>query len=265
LDSATADAIATLVEFEAAPGKAVEQLAALTGKEGGFKSLGAAAAILGLSFEQLVEFQRQAQIQGEKTNAEFLKDAAAGAEAAEGTKAYRKQVEALKQRLADLNGALPMTADLIREFRDENLDAETIAKLLGLSVTELEKALEMYGDTLTENQKDQIKWGIATAEAREEAEKFRREANSMERALEDLRDTVPKLERKLDGLAKSGATVAETMEILGGDLVKAGEFAKKFGIELDPAIKKLIEMAEAAEATSEFAKNWQDAWNTAVV
>jgi TP901 family phage tail tape measure protein len=82
--------------------------------------------------------------------------------------------------------------------------------------------------------------------------------------LKDLRNTIPNVERKMKILTERGASQAEIMEILGGELSSAGEFAKKFGIELTPATRALVEMSMEADRTSKFAKEWEDAWAQAL-
>jgi archaellum component FlaC len=154
-------------------------------------------------------------------------------------------------KLLDAEGKTipPLVAELaeyIKTTKKAGTETQTMAEKIAASTKE-------FGD-----------FDTAIKAAREQQAKQTAELVGLNNRLVDLRNTIPNVERKMKILNERGATQAEIMELLGGELKSAGEFAKKFGVELTPATRALIEMANETARTSKFAKDWQDAWNVAL-
>lgn len=192
--------------------------------------------------------------------------------------ALRAEPENLRKALVILNTENATMAERTKLVGDRvgnvikllNAEGKTIPPLVAELAEYIKTTKKAGTETLTLSEKiekankDFGDFGGAIKAARAEQAKQTAELVGLNNRLKDLRNTIPNVERKMKILTERGATQAEIMELLGGEFKDAGEFAKKFGVELSPATRALVEMANETARTAKFADEWQEAWNQAL-
>jgi TP901 family phage tail tape measure protein len=259
--TALEQALETFKKFVAGPKEMVKILKAVTVESG---DMGTTIVALGIDLADLEQKMLQAAAAGDMDEAAFLRAALAAGKLAESA---RNATQALK----DFQEAPAKLVAMIIEQEKVTNDLSLALEVLQLSSSTLEEAWRRALKVGDQRSAQFLEQAIAAAKAREKLEELGEATvvmderfKSLDDGLKAMRDTIPALGKDIDFLKSRGASMAEIAVQLGSQLEAAGEHAREFGIELDPTIKKLIEMAEAAKDTEDAAKQWDDAWSTAM-
>lgn len=211
--------------------------------------------------------------------AENFIDAAGGAETM-AEKAERAQlvIKSFGEILGDLE-AIEKKADIssrnlaraLVTAGDDTKKVQRIVDLYGLSLADIEKALKDGEGALQDNEKAALKKAKAYLEAKKKTKDLADAHDVLTKEVADYRNKIPNLVKKIKDYEAAGADAEFITEKFGQEIIDTTEALASQGEEIPEEISLYYEMAKAQEAATaaqeraaRFAKQWEDAWSTAI-
>ena len=196
----------------------------------------------------------------------------AGTTAAEFTLAFRDQIEAAGMTAdasARLFHALGIEIDQLDPELQEAITAlraaQTVIDNTNISTLALADGIAFLG--LSAGRELPPALSAATLAARrqqETAERLQKAWDELAKETKDVEKEIRDLEQAISDDIKVGRTAEQIQVKFGNAIEESAKKGKLFGIELGKNTKEFVKFQREAKETADFAKNFQDSWNTAI-
>lgn len=196
-----------------------------------------------------------------------------------------KPADDLQKTLGLLKGELATQSNILKVYGPQIIETVEAQKAMGRQVSALmanyyalAKAQEVaiegdkeLQDLLNQRAARMEKWNETLENSKVGMTEWTVEIDRSKQAnlegmivLGQMRGSIGEVTSKIDGMRKAGASDAQIIAVLDGEMRSAEATARKLGVALDPTIIKLLNQADAADRAAARAKNLQDAWGRAM-